>query len=189
LHAGVSENSAEASLVKLARKGDSEAFGQLVRRRQSWLRNLMRRLCGDPVLADDLSQQAFLQAWRALPALHEADHFGAWLKRLAVNTWLQHLRRTDVMEEAAELDEHTGAPPDETTMRMDLDRALSSLPEIVRLCIVLSYHERMTHPEIAELSGLPVGTVKSHIRRGTERLRAQLGIYRPHQDGRPDDDR
>jgi RNA polymerase sigma-70 factor (ECF subfamily) len=61
---------------------------------------------------------------------------------------------------------------------MDLDRALASLSDTVRLCIILSYHERMTHGEIAEFAGLPLGTVKSHIRRGTERLRQQLSAYK-----------
>ena len=60
---------------------------------------------------------------------------------------------------------------------MDLDRALAALPEPVRLCIVLSYHERMTHPEIAELTQLPPGTIKSHIRRGTHRLQELLSAY------------
>lgn len=60
---------------------------------------------------------------------------------------------------------------------MDLDRALATPSSPVRLCIVLSYHEGMTHDEIAELSGLPLGTVKSYIRRGTERLRQRLAAY------------
>ena len=183
------ENTAEVLLVRLARNGDRQAFGELVRRRQSWIRNLMRRLCGDPVLADDLSQQAFVQAWHAIAALREPERFVAWMKRLAINTWLQHLRKSDVMDGVAELDADFQAPVDEVTMRIDLDQALASLPEIARLCIVLSYHERMTHPEIAALSGLPVGTVKSHIRRGTGRLRELLGIYRPQQPGKPDHDR
>ena len=61
---------------------------------------------------------------------------------------------------------------------MDLDRALATLSDPVRLCIVLSYHERMTHGEIAELTSLPLGTIKSHIRRGTERLQKILSAYR-----------
>jgi RNA polymerase sigma-70 factor (ECF subfamily) len=61
--------------------------------------------------------------------------------------------------------------------RMDLDRALAILKENVRLCIVLSYHEGMTHDEISDFTGIPVGTVKSHIRRGSERLRELLAAY------------
>jgi len=60
---------------------------------------------------------------------------------------------------------------------MDLDSALETLSDHVRLCVVLSYHEGMTHGEIAELTGLPLGTVKSHIRRGTQRLQQHLADY------------
>ena len=62
-------------------------------------------------------------------------------------------------------------------MAIDLDSALAALPHEVRLCIVLSYHEGMTHGEIEQYTGMPLGTVKSHIRRGTKRLQAQLAAY------------
>ena len=87
--------SPESLVVRLARNGDRQAFSELVSRRQTWIRNLMRRSSGDMALADDLSQQVFLQAWKALPQLQDPARFGPWLKRLAVNTWLQHARRSD----------------------------------------------------------------------------------------------
>ena len=69
---------------------------------------------------------------------------------------------------------------------MDLDRALATLPEAVRLCVVLSYHEGMTHGEIAAFTELPLGTVKSHITRGTEKLRQILSAYKTTgKEGRP----
>lgn len=170
--------SPEALLVGLARTGDRNAFAELVRQRQTWIRNLMRRCCGDITLADDLAQQVFMQAWRTIPQLQRSDRFGGWLKRLAINVWLQYLRRSDPLKHADEYDE-TGLPhKDATGVTMDLDRALTTLPDQIRLCIVLSYHERMTHGEIAELTGLPLGTIKSHIRRGTERLKKLLSAYR-----------
>lgn len=170
----------EALVVGLARTGDREAFAELVRRRQSWIRNLMRRCCGDETLADDLAQQAFLQAWRRLSGLREPDRFGAWLKRLAINVWLQHARKHDVLAEAEDTDEIRGSAPstqDATGEAMDLDRALARLTGRARLCVILAYHEGMTHDEISELTGLPLGTVKSHIRRGTDRLRRLLVDY------------
>ncbi|MEX3007498.1 RNA polymerase sigma factor [Hoeflea sp. TYP-13] len=170
--------SPESLVVGLAQTGDHRAFEELVRRRQSWIRNLMRRCCGDPVLADDLAQQVFLQAWRNIARLQKPSSFGAWLKRLAITAWLQHSRRNDALRDA-EVHEEADLPHEGTTgVAMDLDRALSTLPDPVRLCVVLSYHERMTHGEIAELTGLPPGTVKSHIRRGAERLRQRLSAYR-----------
>ena len=178
--------SPENIVVRLARNGDKKAFSELVSRRQAWIRNLMRRSSGDIALADDLSQQVFLQAWKALPQLHDPGRFGAWLKRLAINVWLQHKRRNDPVGEATELHDEATASDDPARIAMDLDAALATLAHDMRLCIVLAYHEGMTHDEIASLTDIPVGTVKSHIRRGTLRLREQLAAYtgtaEPQQD-------
>ncbi len=172
---------AETILAGLAITGDDSAYGELVRRRQSWIRELLRRLCRDPALADDLAQQAFLQAWRRVRTLQSPAAFGGWLRKIAVNTWLQHIRARGehtvrpALEEPSERD----APSHEPTVaeRIDLDRALSQLPPDVRICIVLAYGERMSHREIVAATGLPLGTVKSHIVRGAARLRDLLGAY------------
>ncbi len=170
-------NSPEAVLVGLARSGNRDAFAELVSRRQTWIRNLMRRCSGNAALADDLSQQVFMQAWRAIRQLQDADRFAPWLKRMAINTWLQHQRKNDPLRGADEHLESDSAREDSTSIAMDLDRALEALQPDARLCIVLSYHERMTHTEIAESIGMPPGTVKSHIRRGTKRLQDELAAY------------
>lgn len=164
-------------LVGLARRGNRDAFEELVNRRQLWIRNLMRRCCGDVTLADDLAQQVFLQAWRSIPGLQKASRFGAWLKRLAINTWLQHLRKNDPLRQADGPDDSSLAGTDTIGVALDLDTALAQLPADVRTCIVLSYHEGLTHGEIADATGIRLGTVKSHIRRGTGRLREQLRAY------------
>lgn len=169
--------SQEALLVSLARTGDRDAFQELVRRRQSWIRNLMRRCSRDISMADDLAQQVFLQAWRTIRRLQQPDRFAAWLKRIAINVWLQQKRRNDPLRQAIQHDEPLPAQRETPAVEMDLDCALATLPDPVRLCIVLSYHERMTHPEIAELTKLPPGTIKSHIRRGTHRLQELLSAY------------
>jgi len=137
----------------------------------------MRRCSGDGTLADDLSQQVFMQAWRYIRQLHDADRLGPWLKRIAINTWLQHKRRNDPLRGADEHDDADSSHKDSTSVALDLDRALMTLAPDVRLCIVLSYHERMTHHEIAELTRQPLGTIKSHIRRGTKKLREELAAY------------
>ena len=164
-------------LVGLARTGNRDAFAELVTRRQAWIRNLMRRCSGNAALADDLSQQVFMQAWRAIGQLIDAERFAPWLKRLAINTWLQHKRRNDPLEKADGTSGSERAQRDTPGIAMDLDRALEALPEDVRLCIILSYHERMTHSEIEGFTGLPLGTVKSHIRRGTQKLQEMLSAY------------
>jgi RNA polymerase sigma-70 factor (ECF subfamily) len=174
--------SPESILVRLARNGNRNAFSELASRRQAWIRNLMRRSCGDMTLADDLAQQVFLQAWRSLPQLRDASRFGPWLKRLAVNVWLQNRRRNDPVRGAEVLRDEAAATDDAARIAMDLDAALATLADDARICIVLAYHEGMTHDEIGNLTGMPVGTVKSHIRRGTLRLREQLAAYAGKQD-------
>jgi RNA polymerase sigma-70 factor (ECF subfamily) len=176
-------SSPEALIVGLARTGNREAFGELVRRRQSWIRNLMRRLCHDPVLADDLAQQAFIQAWKDIDKLRNPLTFAAWLKQVAVNTWRQHIRRNDALLRASELEESRGATTSQASITMDLDQALAQLMDDQRLCIVLSYAEGMSHGEIANVTGFPLGTVKSHVRRGAQRLQELLSSYREDTPG------
>ena len=91
--------------------------------------------------------------------------------------WLQHARKHDALNDADELEGIHSVKVQSAGMRLDLDQALSTLPGPVRFCIVLSYQEGMTHKEIAAHSKIPLGTVKSHIRRGTQKLQAQLAAY------------
>ncbi|NIP18553.1 MAG: sigma-70 family RNA polymerase sigma factor [Xanthomonadales bacterium] len=167
----------EVFLVSMARTGDREAFAEIVRRRQSALRNLMRRLSGDDTLADDLAQQVFLKTWLNIRSLRKAGAFGAWLKRLAVTAWLQHLRRKDALRNAGELTQAQLARRENPAIGQDLDIALATLSGKERLCIVLAYQEGMSHREISDAAGLPLGTVKSHINRGSEKLRQALADY------------
>jgi len=174
---------AEAAVVALARAGDDEAFEELVRRRQGWLRRLLRRLCDDAALADDLAQQSLLRGWQTLAGLRDCAAFGPWLQRLAVNLWLQHLRRRApaalsleqdgcVLQQAQSAESGTAVAE-----RLDLEAALARLAPLCRLCIVLGYAEGMSHADISSLTGLPPGTVKSHIRRGSAQLRSLLHAY------------
>ena len=168
----------EPSLVALAMSGDDEAFEELVRRRQGAVRGLMHRLSGDRRAADDYAQEAFLRAWRKLSTLRSPDAFGGWLRRIAVNVFLQHVRRTG--QDVPGSDETETLPAVERrdhTTRIDLQNALARLKPVERLCVVLAYDQRMSHSEIVSATGLPLGTVKSHISRGSERLRRYLSDY------------
>jgi RNA polymerase sigma-70 factor (ECF subfamily) len=197
----------EAAVVALAMGGDDAAYGELVRRRQGAIRNLFRRLCRDAALADDLSQQAFLLAWKSIRTLKSPSAFGAWMRKLAVNCWLQQVRarkhevalgeaalRNGALDEAAQrtgalgeaaLDGSTldaelvaeGGAASAVTERLDLDAALARLPPDARLCVVLAYSEGMSHAEISDSTSIPLGTVKSHIARGAARLRELLQAY------------
>lgn len=175
----------EAALIALAMGGDRRAFSELVWRRQSWLRNLLRRVCRDRALADDLAQQVFLNAWRSLPRLHSVAAFGPWLRRLAINAWLSHVRAAPPPTLPLEGDALLAPAPDGSMpgAQLDLDRALARLAPDERLCVVLAYSEGMSHAEISAATALPLGTVKSHVRRGTERLRTMLLAYEPTSEG------
>jgi RNA polymerase sigma factor (sigma-70 family) len=167
----------EAYLVSLARGGDTRAFEELVRRRQSSIRHLMRRCCRDTTLADDLAQQVFLKMWQNLHSLKKVAAFSGWLKRLAINVWLQHARRNDALRDAEEVSDADNTHRDSAGEAMDLDAALALLPEKERLCIVLSYQEGMSHAEITKLTEMPLGTVKAHLNRGAQKLKEVLRAY------------
>jgi RNA polymerase sigma-70 factor, ECF subfamily len=178
-------SAAEASLVALARAGDRPAFDELVRRRQGWIRVLLRSLCRNSVLADDLAQETFLKAWEHLRKLRAPEAFSSWLRQLAINSWRRHLRREGVFGQLAELEPGDGSSTHAAIERLDLDAALDALAPVARLCIVLSYHEGLSHLEIAAATELPLGTVKSHITRATTRLRELLAAYYPSDEQSP----
>jgi RNA polymerase sigma-70 factor (ECF subfamily) len=170
------ESAAEALVVALARTGDEGAYAVLVRRRQLQIRGMLLRLCRDRSLADDLAQETFLQAWRRLHTLKSDGAFGGWLRQIASNAWLQHVRQRGAdkltqawTEESIEVSQGEA---------IDLDRALARLVPTERLCIVLSYNEGMSHSEIAATTALPLGTVKTHIANATQYLRSLLAAYR-----------
>ncbi len=186
----------EALVVALAKQGGQDAFAELVVRRQAWIRNLLRHLSGDAGLADDLAQQVFLNAWRDIKRLRDVQKFGGWLKRLAVNVWLKHQRKSGPLFQAQDIDDAAvdgssteAAEPVKTgdardvsespDVAMDLERALSSLGVDARLCIVLHAQGGMSHQEICDVTELPLGTIKSHIRRGTQHLAQLLSAYAP----------
>lgn len=169
----------EISLVALAMSGDDRAFEELVRRRQGTIRRLMRQLSGDWSLADDLAQEAFLMAWRKLRTLRSTGAFGGWLRRIAVNVFLQYLRRAgSAIQDSGEVSSHLAIDEGDSSIKMDLEKALGRLRPAERLCVILSYGERMSHGEICKATDLPLGTVKSHISRGSERLRLYLKDYK-----------
>jgi RNA polymerase sigma-70 factor (ECF subfamily) len=168
--------SSEDGLVILAMSGDGAAYGELVRRRQSSIRNMLRRLCRSESLADDLAQQAFVLGWQSIRQLKSPAAFGAWMRKLAVNCWLQHVRGAKPEAELRD-DLQTETPITNINRRIDLDAALAQLPADVRLCLVLAYSEGMSHGEISAGAEIPLGTVKSHINRGAARLRELLQAY------------
>lgn len=149
---------AEASLVALAMSGDDKAFEELVRRRQGAIRRLMHQLSGDCAIADDFAQEAFLRAWQKLRTLRAPGAFGGWLRQIAVNVFLQHIRRAGFgKENPGEVDSYEMIGRKDHLIQMDLEKALAQLRPVERLCVVLAHGERMSHGEVCSTTGLPLG--------------------------------
>jgi RNA polymerase sigma-70 factor (ECF subfamily) len=170
---------ADTVVVAMAAAGESEAFDEIVRRRHARVRRFMWRVCGNQAEGDDLAQQVFLKAWQAIGRLREPAAFDGWLKRIMVTTWLETARRGRLsIADDQDLERASAAHVPASGLKLDLEGALARLPENQRLCLVLAYDDGMTHDEIAALTGLPLGTVKSNVSRGAARVRAMLADYR-----------
>lgn len=182
-----------------AQAGDLNAMAQLVRRHQARVRGQLLRLTrGDGPRADDLAQQTFVQAWRALDSFRGDARVSTWLHRIAYTCFLQdqraqRSRRTLEVPEATDEDGDAVsgreaadvAAGDEAgnarLLQIDLARALDRLPEHERLAIVHCYQLDLSHEEAAELLGLPLGTLKSQVARGKARLRELLAAWRAQE--------
>jgi RNA polymerase sigma-70 factor, ECF subfamily len=168
----------EAALITAAQARDQGAFGELVKRRQGWARALLRRMCNDAAEADDLAQDAFVKAWERLRDLETPAAFPGWFRRIAVTTFLMARRKRkadfDSIDDGMELASEGPTPESAAGAKIDLERALAQLSDGERLCVTLNHGEGLSHSEIVDLTGLPLGTVKSHVLRGTEKLRRML---------------
>jgi len=177
----------EEQLVSHARQGDLEAFNRLVERNQDAIYNLCFRLVGAREAAEDATQEAFLSAFRKLEQFR-GGNFRAWLFRIAGNACYDELRRRrarparslDAPEAATAAGEiASGGPsPEEEAARRELaeflSKALGNLPFDQRLAVLLCDREGFSYEEISTATGVSVGTVKSRISRGRERLRRLL---------------
>jgi RNA polymerase sigma factor (sigma-70 family) len=173
-------NTSEAALIVASQARDQRAFGELVKRRQGWARALLRRMCANAAEADDLAQDAFIKAWDRIRDLETPAAFPGWFRRIAVTTFLMARRRQkavfETIDDASPLADETSTPEASAGAKIDLERAMARLTEPERLCVTLNHGEGLSHSEIVEMTGLPLGTVKSHVLRGTEKLRRMLEV-------------
>ncbi|NEX20104.1 RNA polymerase sigma factor RpoE [Thiorhodococcus mannitoliphagus] len=192
----MSERSADQALVERVQAGDKRAFDLLVLKYQQKVASLISRYLRDPSEVMDVTQDAFLKAYRALPGFRGESAFYTWLYRIAVNTVKNHLvaqgRRPpgdDVEAEVAEQMDMGGrlredATPERHLLRdeiaLNVQRALDDLPDDLRTAIVLRELEGMTYEEIATTMECPIGTVRSRIFRAREAIDKRL---RPLLDG------
>jgi RNA polymerase sigma-70 factor (ECF subfamily) len=170
------------SLVRAAGLGDAKAFEVLYRRHSRRVYGAVWRLCGGQIArAEDLVQEAFLRAWRALPNFRYESAFSTWLHRLAVNTALMDIRsRSDGMDRetddaALERVATFDTAGQRTRERIDLERAVATLPERARAVLVLYDIEGWKHEEIAAELGMAVGSSKAQLHRARNLLRTRLG--------------
>ena len=176
---------ADAELAVLAQAGDRSAFGELVRRHGPTVRGLLRRMGAQPSLADDVAQDAFLAAYERIAEFRGQGAFAGWVKRIAARLYIKRckrqLRLAELDGEDSEVALHT---PGEAAagQRLDLDGALRLLSPGERLCVSLCCGAGFSHAEAAEALKSPLGTVKSHVRRGLDKMKAHLTSESPDAD-------
>lgn len=180
----------EKELISKAKRGDQDAFGQLVLAHQNKVYSLCVHLLGSREEAEDMAQEAFLKAWRSLDSFLGESSFSTWMHRLTTNLCLDHLRkqaRRQNISVAASLDDEEAAIPEPAGQTGDphealergerrraLAKGLRELPEHYRRPLVMREVGGMSYQEIAAALELDLGTVKSRIARAREALRKIL---------------
>jgi RNA polymerase sigma factor (sigma-70 family) len=162
---------------------DQHAFGELVRRHQSSVRGLLRQLTrSDLALADDLAQEAFVRAYKNIRSFRGEARFSTWLYRIAYNCFRENARRRkelvgiDETKWQSELDPQTV----DAGLRHDIMQALNLLPLHERTAVVLCCQNGLSHDEAARVLEIPLGTVKTNVLRGREKLKRTLAAWAPN---------
>ena len=182
----------DRTLVDEAAAGDLDAFENLVRRYQTRIVNYALAIVRDTGEAEDVAQETFIRAYRSLGRFRGESSFKTWLYTIATNTARTALerrgRRARVGDQSLDDEAQTlsagsvpsGLPDPETTLvtRDAIDRALATLPDTLRVAVVLRDVEGLDYKEIAKVTGSPIGTVESRIFRARQRLRTLLGPLR-----------
>ena len=163
--------------VLQAMRGDHDAFAALVTGATTRLYALACLILRDADRAEDAIQEAFVRAWREIPKLRDADRFDAWLRRLVVNACYDESRRVRRRAEVSLVGIGERSVIDSSGAQAESDsveRAFRQLPLDQRTVLVLQHYAGLSHSEIAETLGIPVGTVKSRVRYGVAAMRAAL---------------
>ncbi|HIS98918.1 MAG TPA: sigma-70 family RNA polymerase sigma factor [Candidatus Faecaligallichristensenella faecipullorum] len=180
------QSSDEMALIKRAERGDAAAFEELMHQHEGRMYAVALRMCGNREDAQDCSQEAMLRIYRALSNFKGQSSFATWVYRITMNTCLDELRRRKVRS-ASSLDSlleagwspaDSAEGPEQHSLRSEqrrmLEKAIQSLPEDMRAAIVLRDIQGFSYDQIAAMLEANVGTIKSRISRGRERLRENL---------------
>jgi RNA polymerase sigma-70 factor (ECF subfamily) len=181
----------DQDLVAAVLEGSEPAFRELVVRFERPVFSLIARMVGDRALAEDLAQETFLKAYRALASYDAGRKFSSWLFKIAHNTTLDHLRRRELDTVpldapdpdhgglAAVLPDRTDRGTDTAARRSDLAaalrRAVAALRPEYREVVLLRFQEGLAYQDIAEVTGQPLGTVKTQLHRARNELMTTLG--------------
>ncbi|MEO5703162.1 MAG: RNA polymerase sigma factor RpoE [Gammaproteobacteria bacterium] len=184
------EHSVDQELVGRVQKGEKKAFDVLVLKYQHKLHKLISRYIRDSSEVQDVAQESFIKAYRALPNFRGESAFYTWLYRIAINTAKNHLvaqgrRPPDGDIDVVDAEQYAGdsvlkdyATPEHVLLRDDIEktvhRVIRQLPEDLRMAITLRELEGLSYEEIAELMACPVGTVRSRIFRAREAIDNKL---------------
>lgn len=187
----MASESTDAQLVRRVQKGDKGAFDLLVLKYQHKIVNLVMRYVRDPDQALDITQDAFLKAYRALPRFRGDAAFYTWMYRIAVNTAKNYLaaqrrRPMDIeldMQDPEQYELHAKLKDTDTPeavaigneLQATVEKAFAALPEDLRTAIVLREIDGMSYEEIAETMECPVGTVRSRIFRARDAISKKIG--------------
>ena len=187
----MSNQASDKKLVERVQKGDKGAFDLLVLKYQHKIVNLIMRYVRDPELSQDIAQEAFIKAYRAIPRFRGDSAFYTWMYRIAVNTAKNYLaaqrrRPMDIeldLQDPEQYDLHAKLKETDTPegvvlsneLKETVERAIAALPEDLRTAIVLRELEGMSYEEIAQTMECPVGTVRSRIFRARDAIGRKVG--------------
>ncbi|MBR5235264.1 MAG: sigma-70 family RNA polymerase sigma factor [Bacteroidaceae bacterium] len=155
--------------------GNRRAFDSLVRKYQAPVRRLLLTLtAGDEALSDDLAQETFIKAYTALESYKNHSNFATWLYRIAYNVFYDYIRsrkETCLMDEVIdEVETAHGQELSDSSITADINEAMRLLRPEERTCVTLHLMEDLPIDKIVEITGMPSGTIKSHVARGRSKL-------------------
>ncbi|HXC56417.1 MAG TPA: sigma-70 family RNA polymerase sigma factor [Rhizomicrobium sp.] len=166
----------DSTLVAQAVSRDVAAFSALARQHQSRVRGLLLRLTrGNHAAADDLAQETFLEAWRGIAGFRGESSFSTWLYRIAYSRFLMGARKRKPDEPLGDWQGEAASGESATLARIDLERAMAKLSAPESAALTLCYALGLSNTEAALALNMPLGTLKSHVLRGRDKLKAILG--------------
>lgn len=167
----------DVDLVRLCLTSDRQAFAELVRRHGGTLRTHLRRMGAQGADADDMAQEAFLAAYEHMAEYRFDGPFTAWLKRIASRRYLKKVRTNAKYLLTDDMSPYEPEAGNDAGFKAhNLDAAFGRLKPAERLCVTLNFSGDLTHQEIADELKMPLGTVKSHIKRALDQLKDILGV-------------